>query len=114
MHRAPASEPKKSQQRAREVHLNNTAHLFSSGDGGSTPGARSERRLPPTTDCEFEGQTKRLEFKRRDEARTFNVVVLCFEGVIGDVCKSKIDALTPVVTLRSGAYTALKQLSKKF
>ena len=114
MHRAPASEQKKSHQRAREAQLNHTAHLFTSGEGNTTPGARIEKRLLPATESEYEGHTRRIEFKRRDEARNFNVVVLCFEGVVGDVSKTKIDALTPVVSLRSGAYTAMKQLVKKF
>jgi hypothetical protein len=45
------------------------------------------QRIIPARTKETYGTTKRLKFNRRSEMKTANVVVINFEGVLGDIFK---------------------------
>jgi hypothetical protein len=49
------------------------------------PGVNYELYLRPRTDRIYEFQTKRIDFRRRHSSRHSVVVILHFEGVIGEI-----------------------------
>jgi hypothetical protein len=73
-----------------------------------------EQYLDPETVCKF-GLTKRLLFKRRQRMRDKNLIILYFDGVIGDLPYNSGNCFGfNSFRIRSGALKEIKELALNY
>ena len=70
--------------------------------------------LRPITAKVFEFKTKRLYFRRRVSHQNHQVIIINFEGVVGDIVQKNLYDETYQLTLRHGAIEGLQSLSRNY
>eukprot|EP00347_Sterkiella_histriomuscorum_P021865 403332497 len=70
--------------------------------------------LQPRTDQIYEFQSKRIEFRRRPSFKDFQLVILYFDGLIGEITQKNLSDDTYQLVMRHGSVEALQELSKNF
>lgn len=78
------------------------------------PGVNYEHFLKAKTERIYDFQSKRVDFRRREASRSNLVVILNFEGVIGEIMQRNIGDDNYQMCLRHGAIDGLKEISKSF
>lgn len=68
--------------------------------------------LQPNTDRVFQFKSKRLDFCRRVSHKDKMVMIIHFDGVIGEVYRRSLTDDSPQLVLRHGAAEGLRELSK--
>jgi hypothetical protein len=58
--------------------------------------------MKPLTDKVYESQTKRIEFRRRPENQNRQILIIHFEGVIGEIMQRNLGDNNYQVMLRHG------------
>lgn len=94
--------------------VSSTRQLEIPKESGTVSTSSSDTELKPSTKKVF-ADSKRISFKRRSEMTDKALVVLAFEGVVGDVFKENIWQFSPTkLYLRREAVNELKKLAKSF
>lgn len=70
--------------------------------------------LEPNTERVYQFKSKRLEFCRRHSHKDKMLMIVQFDGVIGEVYRRSLTDDVPQLFLRHGAAEGLRELSKHF
>ena len=70
--------------------------------------------MQPKTDGAFQLKTRRIDFCRRISHKNKMVLILQFEGVIGDIRRKNLSDDSFQLMLRHGAIEGLRELVKNF
>ena len=70
--------------------------------------------MQPKTDKIYEFQTKRFEFRRRPSHCKCQLLIIHFDGIVGDVVQKNLGDDNYQLVLRRDAIEGLKQLGKHF
>ena len=70
--------------------------------------------LKPRTDRVYQFKSRRFDFARRPQQHDKMLVIIHFEGVIGDVFKKSLSDEGVQLVLRHGVVEGLKEICKNF
>ena len=70
--------------------------------------------IEPRTDRVFQFKSRRLDFARRKSHQDKMIIIIHFEGVIGEVKKRDLKEDSMQLILRHGAIEGIKELLKNF
>ncbi|CDW78910.1 UNKNOWN [Stylonychia lemnae] len=73
-----------------------------------------DQYLQPRTDCIYEFQSKRLDFRRRPSNKDSQIVIIHFDGLVGEINQKNLGDDSYQLVLRHGSVEGLQELSKNF